>query len=141
VHWLFTAIRSDCFDMKYFLRSIQLIFIIFFMISCEKEEVKAKEFLSDTERIEKEIQSVVDKYSISKCDVYLWNEAYSAQQIVKVHNEIDFKLSNGFLVINSIADSDLNERRYNLLYLSKFTYSPAPNENLSFYFSEVSWLF
>ncbi len=96
--------------------SVLLIALIGF-VSCNNEPV----YKTDLDKIEAELKGAVKDNNITKCTIYI-NQSDLSPKVI--YSEVDFSISNGFIIITGYNDdSGKYEVRYNLLYLSNYTIS------------------
>ena len=96
------------------------------LVSCDKEPV------TDIGVIQTELKTVIKDNSITKCSVIVYDSNLS-QKVV--YSNSDFSISNGSLIITAQhVSGGQYEQRYNLLYLSNYTYA---GNYIYFYFSGI----
>jgi hypothetical protein len=109
---------------KLFNLTLILLTLIFF-VSCEKEPD------TDIEIIESQLKDFVNEHGIKKCSIILM---YGETRYTE-HENVDFSISNGFVIVKASANGGDYQDRYNLLYLSK--YMLDINNNLGLYFANT----
>lgn len=102
--------------MKKLLNLGFLLIAIAFFVSCKSNE---PEKLTDIDKIEADLQRVVKENGVTKCSIFV-NQSDFSQKVI--YSNMDFSISNGFLVISG---NDINNKKfeisYNLLYLSNYS--------------------
>ncbi|MBP1672586.1 MAG: hypothetical protein H6Q25_401 [Bacteroidetes bacterium] len=111
--------------MKRLLHFAFILLTITFFVSCEKQPD------TDIEIIEKQLQEFVSDNGLSKCTIIDMNGETSHTE----HTNVDFSISNGFVIVNASGNYGEYQDRYNLLYLSK--YMLDSNNNLVLYFANT----
>lgn len=93
-----------------------LLIAITFFVSCSNNE---PENLTDIDKIEANLKKVVDANGVTKCTIFV---SLSDSTQKELYSDVDFSISNGFLVISG---NDINNKKfeisYNLLYLSTYS--------------------
>jgi len=94
-----------------------LLIAITFFVSCDSDNEPVN--LTDIDKIETKLKKDVEDNNITKCTIYVYQSDLT-QKII--YSNMDFSISNGFLVISGYNLSDEKfEINYNLLYLSNYT--------------------
>ena len=96
-----------------------------FIVSCEKEPE------TDIEIIENQLKDFVSDNGITKCSIIL----ILGETTYTEHENVDFSISGGFVIIKVSANGEEYQDRYNLLYLSKYMFSV--DKNLGLYFANT----
>jgi len=97
-------------------------------VSCEKEIP-----VTDIEKIEKELKEFVNNNEITKCNIILM---YGESTYIE-HEDADFSIGGGFVIVKASANGGTYEDRYNLLYLSRYRLSI--NNKLGLYFANTHY--
>lgn len=115
--------------MKSILKLCFFFIFITLITSCEKDDT-----LSDSQRIENELKSVVQNYNITKCNIY----TYINGESILEQNDFPLSISEGLVIVKYYGNSNnYSEYRYNLLYLMKYVVIKSDNGNsLNLYFSK-----
>jgi hypothetical protein len=111
--------------MKRLLNFALILMTLAFFISCEKEPQ------TDIEIIENQLKNFVSDNDIKKCSIILMY----AETTYTEHENVDFSISRGFVIIKASANGGEYQDRYNLLYLSK--YMLDTDRNLGLYFANT----
>lgn len=96
--------------MKKLIHFTLILLSLSFFTSCEKQSD------TDIEIIEKQLQEFVSDNGISKCTIILMNGETPHTD----YENVDFSISDGFVIIKESANGGEFQVRYNLLYLSKY---------------------
>ena len=95
--------------------------------ACENEPI------TDIAKIEKELKTVVKDNGFTKCSVV----GMHGESAYTEHDDVDFTISGGFVVVTAYANGGTYEDRYNLLYLSK--YMIDIDNKLVLYFANINY--
>src|ERR1035437_2305584 len=101
------------------LLNLGILFIaITFFVSCSDNK---PEDLTGIDKIEANLKKVVAENGVTKCTIFVYQSDSTQREI---YSDVDFTISNGFLVISG---NDINNKKfeisYNLLYLSTYSIS------------------
>ena len=100
--------------MKRFVKYGVLVLAFLFLLSWKKDVIS-----TDIEKIEKELKAFINTNDIKKCSIILVSQESSYVE----HENTEFSISGGFVIVKASANGGEYEDRYNLLYLSKYRLS------------------
>jgi hypothetical protein len=93
--------------MKILYKLSIVLFLFVLTNSCEKDEI-----ITDTGKMEAELNAFVQKYNITKCEIF----SYGNGSYIQVSEAASFTISNGFIKTNTGTAL----QGYNLLYLYSY---------------------
>ncbi len=96
--------------MKKLLNFALIVIALSIFVSCEKNTE------TDIEIIEDQLNEFVSDKGITKCSIILM----SGENRNNEHIDVDFSISNGFVIVKGQAGGKEYQDRFNLLYLSRY---------------------
>jgi len=104
------------------------LFTLTLFVSCEKKI----DTVTDIKIIEDQLKELVREKEIKKCSIIIM----SGEKRHKEHDDVDFTISNGFVVVNGYVLGKKYQDSYNLLYLSR--YLLHTDNTLGLYFANTN---
>jgi|GEM_PF-4997070 len=110
--------------MKKILNLVLMLITLSLFSSCESD--------TDIEIVQHQLQSFIKESKATKCTIIV----QTGEKVSTEHQNVDFTIEKGFVVIKGLGLNNKAQERYNLLYLTKYT-NTADNK-LVLYFCNYS---
>lgn len=110
--------------MKKVLNLVLMLITLSLFSSCESD--------TDIEIVQNQLQSFVKENKVTKCTIIV----QTGENVSTDHQNVDFTIEKGFVVIKGLGLNNKGQERYNLLFLSKYVHT-ADNK-LVLYFCNYS---
>ena len=107
--------------MKKVLNLVLMLITLSLFSSCESD--------TDIEIVQNQLQSFVKENKVTKCTIIV----QTGENVSTDHQNVDFTIEKGFVVIKGLGLNNKGQERYNLLFLSKYLYNIDNSLVLYFY--------